>query len=333
MANAAMVDGFGRRIQYLRLSVIDRCDLRCQYCMAEEPDFLPKDQVLTLEEIARLAQIFIGQGVRKIRLTGGEPLVRRNVMSLVKVLGEEVAAGRLDELTLTTNGTQLAKHAEGLAQAGIRRINVSLDSLNADTFRRITRRGELEQVLDGIHAAKQAGLKIKINTVALKGLNDGEMDRLISWCGREGHDLTLIETMPLGEFSMDMRGHALPLDEVRRDLEHRWTLVDSDYRSGGPARYVTVAETGRRLGFITPLTHGFCDSCNRVRLTCTGQLVMCLGHEAGTDLRTPLRASDHEEGVVRAIHQAMGIKPQGHDFVSQIVEANPISRTMNRVGG
>jgi len=328
-----MIDGFGRRIHYLRLSVIDRCDLRCRYCMAEEPDFLPKEQVLSLEEMADLARIFIGLGVRKIRLTGGEPLMRRNVMSLVQTLGEEVAAGRLDELTMTSNGTQLAKHAAGLAAAGIRRINVSLDSLDADTFRRITRRGELEQVLDGILAAKQAGLKVKINTVALKGLNDGEMDRLISWCGREEHDLTLIETMPLGEFSLDMRGHALPLDELRRDLETRWTLIPSDYASGGPARYVTVAETGRRLGFITPMSHGFCESCNRMRLTCTGQLVACLGHETGSDLRGALRSECPEQAVQRGIAQALGLKPRGHEFAAQLATAQPLARTMNRVGG
>lgn len=328
-----MIDGFGRGIHYLRLSVIDRCDLRCRYCMADEPDFLPKEQVLTLEEMADLARIFIRLGVKKIRLTGGEPLMRRNVMSLVQSLGEEVAAGRLDELTMTTNGTQLAKYAEGLAAAGIRRINVSLDSLDPDAFRRITRRGELERVLDGIHAAKEAGIKIKINTVALKGLNDDGMDRLISWCGREGHDLTLIETMPLGEFSMDMRGHALPLDELRRDLASRWTLVPTDYRSGGPARYVTVAETGQRLGFITPMTHGFCQSCNRMRLTCTGQLVACLGHETGTDLRSALRSESPEKAVEQGIVTALGLKPQGHEFISQLASAHPLARTMNRVGG
>ncbi|HVI49598.1 MAG TPA: GTP 3',8-cyclase MoaA [Candidatus Sulfotelmatobacter sp.] len=328
-----MIDGFGRRIQYLRLSVFDRCDLRCQYCMADEPDFLPKDQVLTLEEMARLARVFVRLGVSKIRLTGGEPLVRRGVMSLVQALGRDVAAGSLKELTLTTNGTQLAKHAEGLAAAGVRRVNVSLDSLDADVFRRITRRGELEQVLDGIAAAKAVGLSVKINTVALRGLNDLEMDRLISWCGREGHDMTLIEAMPLGEFALSMRGHALPLDEVRRDLEKRWSLIPSDYRSGGPARYVTVAETGRKLGFITPLSHGFCDACNRVRLTCAGQLVMCLGHEIGVDLRAPLRASATDELVEAAIVSAIGGKPHGHEFVGPSARINPLSRTMNCVGG
>ena len=328
-----MLDAFGRRIHYLRLSVIDRCDLRCRYCMAEEPDFLPKEQVLSLEEMAELARIFIRLGVRKIRLTGGEPLMRRNVMQLVNELGREVREGRLEELTMTSNGTQLAKYAAGLAAAGIKRLNVSLDSLDPDVFRRITRRGELEPVLDGISAAKQAGIKIKINAVALKGLNDQELDRLIGWCGREGHDLTLIETMPLGEFAMEMRDHALPLDAVRRDLESRWTLLPNDYRTGGPARYVTVAETGGKLGFITPMTHGFCDSCNRMRLTCTGQLVACLGHETGTDLRSALRSDKPAQAVERAIALALGIKPKGHDFVSQFATEHPLGRTMNRVGG
>ena len=330
-----MIDGFGRRIQYLRLSVFDRCDLRCRYCMADEPDFLPKHQVLSLEEMARLARVFIRLGVSKIRLTGGEPLVRRGVMTLVEALGEDVRAGSLNELTLTTNGTQLARHAQGLAAAGVKRVNVSLDSLDANVFRSITRRGELEQVLDGIHAAKQAGLSVKINCVALRGLNDEDgIDKLIGWCGREGHDLTLIEAMPLGEFALSMQGHELPLDVLRRDLEKRWTLVPSDYRSGGPARYVTVAETGRKLGFITPLSNGFCDACNRVRLTCTGQLALCLGHETSVDLREPLRSSPTDDKPVeQAILAALGAKPHGHEFVTPLGGLAPISRTMNCVGG
>jgi cyclic pyranopterin phosphate synthase len=328
-----MIDGFGRRIRYLRLSVFDRCDLRCRYCMADEPDFLPKDQVLSLEEMARLARVFIRLGVSKIRLTGGEPLVRRGVMSLVHALGQDVAAGSLQELALTTNGTQLARHAQGLAAAGVKRVNVSLDSLDPDIFRSITRRGELETVLDGIQAAKAAGLAVKLNTVALRGINEDEIDRLIAWCGREEIDMTLIEAMPLGEFALTMQGHELPLDELRRDLESRWTLIPSDYRSGGPARYVTVAETGRKLGFITPLSQGFCDSCNRVRLSCTGQLALCLGHEKSIDLREPLRSSNDDAAVEQVILGALSAKPHGHEFISPLGGFAPLARTMNCIGG
>ncbi|MCR6629380.1 MAG: GTP 3',8-cyclase MoaA [Magnetospirillum sp.] len=328
-----MIDPFGRRVSYLRVSVTDRCDLRCVYCMAEDMTFLPKAEVLGLEELERLCGAFVRKGVRKIRLTGGEPLVRRNVMSLVDGLGRLVKAGALDELTLTTNGTQLAKHAEGLAAAGIRRINVSLDTLDAAKFAAVTRWGRLEQVLDGVMAARQAGLAVKINTVALKGVNEGEMDRMVEWCGRHGFDLCLIETMPLGEVSDDRTHQYLPLSLVRRRLESRWTLAESDYRTGGPARYLTVAETGTRLGFITPMTHNFCRSCNRVRVTCTGTLFMCLGQEDAVDLRAPLRASESDHLLEAAIDAAIGRKPKGHDFIIDRGAAPAVARHMSVTGG
>ena len=328
-----MIDPFGRRVSYLRLSVTDRCDLRCAYCMAEDTEFLPKADVLDLEELARLSSVFIGLGVRKLRLTGGEPLVRRGIMQLIGALGEHVAAGRLEELTLTTNGTQLSRYAEGLAQAGMRRINVSVDSLDPGLFHKITRRGDLALVLEGIRAAKAAGLAVKINTVVMGGVNDHEIDRLISWCGEEGHDLSLIEAMPLGEFSAGMDSQALPLTVLREQLARRWTLAGTDYSSGGPARYVTVAQTGRRLGFITPLSHGFCESCNRVRVSCTGRLYLCLGHEVGTDLRQPLRASASDAPLQEAIRRAIGHKPEGHDFVARRANHQPLARTMNHTGG
>ncbi|MGH7004964.1 MAG: GTP 3',8-cyclase MoaA, partial [Alphaproteobacteria bacterium] len=283
-ANAApLIDPFARPITYLRVSVTDRCDFRCVYCMSEDMHFLPKAELLTLEEMARLCGAFIRLGVRKLRLTGGEPLVRRNVMSLVRALGAHLGHG-LGELTLTTNGSQLAKYAGELRAAGVRRINVSLDTLDAAKFAAITRWGRLDQVLDGIAAAKAAGLAVKINAVALKGVNDGEFDRLIAWSGEQGHDLTLIEVMPMGEIGGeagpgDRTSQYLPLSMVRADLKQRWTLEETSYHTGGPARYWTVKETGRRLGFITPLTHNFCELCNRVRLTCTGTLYMCLGQE------------------------------------------------------
>lgn len=327
-----MIDGLGRRIDYLRLSVIDRCNLRCRYCMAENADFLPKAEVLSLEEMARLARLFVAMGVRKIRLTGGEPLVRRDVMKLIGDLGSEMAAGRLAELTITTNGTQLARHAVGLAAAGMRRINVSLDSLDPVAFSRITRGGQLEHVLDGIAAATAAGLSVKINTVAMPGTEVAEIDRLIAWCGRQGHDLTLIETMPLGELSHPTtRGPSL--ESMRAELERNWTLVHSDYRSGGPARFYTVAETGRHLGFITPLSHGFCDSCNRLRLTCTGQMVLCLGHETGTDLRAPLRAGASDAELWGIITKALGRKAPGHSFLTQKEQDDSQSRPMYQLGG
>ncbi|MBI4968459.1 MAG: GTP 3',8-cyclase MoaA [Rhodospirillales bacterium] len=306
-----MLDPFGRRITYLRVSVTDRCDLRCFYCMAEDMEFRPRDEVLTLEELDRLAAAFIRQGVRKIRLTGGEPLVRRNVISLIRSLGQRLGHG-LDELALTTNATRLAEHAPALAQAGIRRVNVSLDSLDPQRFRAITRKGDLAQVLAGIEAARQAGLAIKINMVAMRGENDDEIDGMVAWCGARGFDLVLIETMPMGDAKAD---RYLPLAEVRANLAGRWTLLESDHATGGPARYLTVAETGRRIGFITPLSHNFCESCNRVRLTCTGRLYLCLGREDGIDFRAPLRAGAGDADLDGLIRQAITAKPKAHDFV------------------
>lgn len=328
-----MIDPFGRRVSYLRVSVTDRCDLRCVYCMAEDMAFLPKAEVLSLEELERLCAAFVRKGVRKIRLTGGEPLVRRNVMSLIDGLGALVKDGTLDELTLTTNGTQLAKHAEGLAAAGVRRINISLDTLDARKFAAITRWGRLDQVLDGIMAAKAAGLAIKINTVALQGVNDDEYDRLVEWCGVHGFDLCLIETMPMGEIHADRADQYLSLAEVRRRLDTNWTLTESDYRTGGPARYATVAETGSRVGFITPMTHNFCETCNRVRVTCTGTLYMCLGQEDAVDLRAPLRASEADHLLDGAIDGAIAHKPQGHDFIIDRHAGPAVSRHMSVTGG
>ena len=329
-----MIDPFGRGISYLRVSVTDRCDFRCVYCMAEDMTFLPKAEILSLEELDRLCGRFIHLGVRKLRLTGGEPLVRRNVMSLFESLGRHVASGALDELTLTTNGSQLAKHAEGLRKAGVRRINVSIDSLDPDTFTAMTRWGKLEPVLDGVFAAKAAGLSVKINTVAMKGVNDKEFDRLISWCGEHGFDLTFIEVMPMGEIGDQRLDQYLPLSLVRAQLAKTWTLTESSHRTGGPARYYSVAETGGRLGFITPLTHNFCESCNRVRLTCTGTLYMCLGQEDAADLRAPLRASSSDALLDQAIRDAIARKPKGHDFVIDRRNNGPaVSRHMSVTGG
>jgi cyclic pyranopterin phosphate synthase len=329
-----MIDSFGRSVTYLRLSVTDRCDLRCVYCMAEDMEFLPKADVLSLEELERLAGAFLRLGVRKLRLTGGEPLVRRGIMTLIERLGEHVAAGRLDELTLTTNGTQLAPHAAGLAAAGVRRINVSLDSLDPEMFRRITRTGDLAKVLEGIDAAKNAGLAVKINAVALKDVNEYEIDCLIAWCGEQGFDLTLIETMPLGEIGGDRLDQYLPLDVVRRRLESHWTLEPLTFSSGGPARYVHIAETGRKLGFITPLTEHFCDSCNRVRVTCTGTLYPCLGQEDAVDLRAPLREGESDAALQSAILAAISHKSKGHDFIIDHNHQRPtLSRHMNTTGG
>ncbi len=330
-----MIDPFGRSISYLRVSVTDRCDLRCVYCMAEDMTFLPKSEVLTLEELERLCASFIGMGVRKIRLTGGEPLVRRNVMSLVEGLGARIGAGGLDELTLTTNGTQLARHAEGLVRAGVRRINVSLDTLDPALFTSVTRWGDLAKVQDGIHAAKAAGLHIKINAVALKGVNEHEFDRMLAWCGEHGFDLCLIETMPMGEITEDRTDQYLPLSLVRSRLRQNWTLTESAYSTGGPARYFDVAETGTRLGFITPMTHNFCESCNRVRLTCTGVLYMCLGQDDAADLRAPLRdPAVDEAGLQDAIRAAIARKPKGHDFVIDRRRKTPaVARHMSVTGG
>ena len=328
-----MIDPFGRRITYLRVSVTDRCDLRCTYCMAEDMQFLPKRDVLSLEELDRLCGAFIRLGVRKLRLTGGEPLVRRDVMRLADSLGAQIGHG-LDELTLTTNGTQLAKHAAGLAAAGVRRINVSLDTLDPDRFARITRWGRLGQVLDGIAAAKAAGLHVKINAVALRGENEDELDDMLAWCGQHGHDLCLIETMPLGETGTDRVDQYLPLSLVRARLRRRWTLTDSSHSTGGPARYFDVAETGTRLGFITPMTHNFCEGCNRVRLTCTGTLYLCLGQEDAADLRRPLREGADEAALDAAIHEAISRKPRGHDFIIDRHTSTPgVARHMSMTGG
>ncbi len=330
-----MIDPFGRHITYLRVSVTDRCDFRCVYCMAEEMEFLPKHEVLTLEELDRVCSAFVRLGVRKLRLTGGEPLVRRNIMSLFRALGRHLVSGALDELTLTTNGSQLARYAGELAECGVRRVNVSLDTLDPARFAEITRRGRLDRVLAGIDAAKRAGLQVKINTVALRGVNEDEFDRLVAWCGEQGFDLVFIEVMPMGDIGGETRlDQYLPLSLVRARLQRRWTLDPTDYRTGGPARYVTVRETGRRLGFITPLTHNFCESCNRVRLTCTGTLYMCLGQEDAADLRTPLRRSEGDEAVERAIIEAIARKPKGHDFIIDRRHNRPaLARHMSVTGG
>ncbi len=329
-----MIDLFGRRISYLRFSVTDRCDLRCLYCMGEEVEFLPKSQALTLEEIERLAGAFIRLGVQKLRLTGGEPLVRRGIMGLIERLGGLVAAGALRELTLTTNGTQLARHAEALYASGIRRINVSLDTLNPETFRRITRMGTLAPVLEGIAAAKAAGLGVKINTVALKGINEADMESLVAWCGEHGLDMALIETMPLGDVGGCRTDQYLPLAVVRQRLERRFTLLPSDFQSGGPARYVTVAETGGRLGFITPMSHDFCGTCNRVRVTSTGSLYLCLGHDDSIDLRPLLRGSEADHGLEGAIRDAILAKPARHAFNFDDHSGRPaLARHMNLTGG
>jgi len=330
-----MIDPFGRTISYLRVSVTDRCDFRCVYCMSEDMTFLPKAEILSLEELDRLCSAFVRLGVRKLRLTGGEPLVRRNIMSLFRALSRHRASGALDELTLTTNGSQLARFADELMDCGVRRVNVSVDTLDAAKFTAITRWGKLAVVKDGLAAAKRAGLAVKINTVALKGVNDDEFDRLVAWSGEEGFDLVFIEVMPMGDIGGETRvDQYLPLSLVRARLQRRWTLDESDYRTGGPARYVTVRETGQRLGFITPLTHNFCESCNRVRLTCTGTLYMCLGQEDAADLRTPLRQSEGDEAVEAAIREAISRKPKGHDFIIDRRHNRPaVARHMSVTGG
>ena len=328
-----MIDKFGRHITYLRVSVTDRCDFRCVYCMSEEMNFLPKKDLLTLEEIDRLASAFIAKGVRKLRLTGGEPLMRKNLLWLIKSLSRHLAEGHLDELTLTTNGSQLERNADALADCGVKRINVSLDTLDASKFKEITRWGDFAQVMRGIDAADRAGLKIKINTVALRGVNEDELDELIRFSHGRGFDLTLIETMPMGETGSDRTAQYLPLSLVRARLQERFTLDDLAYRTGGPARYVQVRETGGRLGFITPLTHNFCEACNRVRVTCTGTLYMCLGQEDAADLRAPLRASEADDLLHAAIDEAIARKPKGHDFVIDRREKAIVSRHMSMTGG
>jgi cyclic pyranopterin phosphate synthase len=329
-----LIDPFGRSITYLRVSVTDRCDFRCVYCMAENMTFLPKRDLLTLEELDRLCSAFIVKGVRKIRLTGGEPLVRRGIMTLVASLSRHLASGTLDELTLTTNGSQLPKFAAELAGHGVERINVSLDTLDAEKFRKITRWGELGQVLNGVAAAQAAGIAVKINAVALKGVNEDELGELVAWAHGRRMDLTLIEVMPLGDIGEGRLEQYLPLSLLRARLTERYTLEDIDYRTGGPARYVRVKETGGRLGFITPLTHNFCESCNRVRVTCTGTLYMCLGQEDAADLRAPLRASESDEALYTAIDEAISRKPKGHDFVIDRRHRRPaLARHMSVTGG
>jgi cyclic pyranopterin phosphate synthase len=330
----ALVDPFGRAITYLRVSVTDRCDFRCVYCMAEDMTFLPKADLLSLEELDRLCSVFVDRGVRKLRLTGGEPLVRRGIMTLVASLSRHLVAGSLDELTITTNGSQLAKYAGELAQHGVKRINVSLDTLDPEKFRSITRWGELDKVLGGIDAALAAGLRVKINAVALKGVNEDELGDLVAWAHGRGMDLTIIEVMPLGDIGAGRLEQYLPLSVVRARLTQRYTLDEIDYRTGGPARYVKVKETGGRLGFITPLTHNFCESCNRVRVTCTGTLYMCLGQEDAADLRGPLRLSPNNEPLESAIEEAISRKPKGHDFIIDRRHQRPaLARHMNVTGG
>ena len=329
-----LIDPFARPITYLRVSVTDRCDFRCVYCMAEHMQFLPKADLLTLEELDRLSTAFIGLGVRKLRITGGEPLVRRGIMGFFRNVSRHLGNG-LDELTLTTNGSQLARHAAELADIGVRRVNVSLDTLDADKFAAITRWGRLPQVLEGIRAATAAGLRVKINAVALKGVNDSELFDLVQRCGDEGHDLTFIEVMPMGEMGEEDRlDQYWPLSDLRARLAERFTLLDLAERTGGPARYVRLAQTGQKIGFITPLTHNFCESCNRVRVTCTGELFMCLGQEDNADLRAPLRASADDEALRQTIRAAIARKPKGHDFdYSRQGVAGQMTRHMSHTGG
>lgn len=329
-----MIDPFGRRVSYLRVSVTDRCDFRCTYCMVENMNFLPKKDLLTLEELDRLCSAFIAKGVKKLRLTGGEPLVRKNIMFLVRNLSRHLASGALDELTLTTNGSQLARFADELADCGVRRINVSLDTLDPDKFRTITRWGEFDKVMEGIRAAQAAGIRVKLNAVALKGFNEDEIPALMAYAHAEDMDLTLIETMPMGETGEDRTDQYLPLSLVRQRLEERFTLTDLPLSTGGPARYVRVEETGGKLGFITPMTHNFCESCNRVRLTCTGTLYMCLGQDDAADLRTALRASPDDALLSAAIDEAIGRKPKGHDFIIDRTHRRPaVARHMSVTGG
>ncbi|MCU0765931.1 MAG: GTP 3',8-cyclase MoaA [Gammaproteobacteria bacterium] len=329
-----MIDPFGRRVTYLRVSVTDRCNFRCSYCMAEEMTFLPRHELLSLEELDRLCGVFIDLGVRRLRITGGEPLVRRDLMTLFRSLHRQIEAGRLDEVTLTTNGALLARHAAELAACGVRRVNVSLDSLDPDRFRALTRLGSLDDVLVGIAAARRAGIRVRVNAVALRGVNDDEIDRLVAWAGGEGHDVAFIEAMPLGETGPARAEHWMSLAEVRQRLEGRWTLRESEYRTAGPARYVDVLETGSRIGFITPFSHNFCEACNRVRVTCTGTLYLCLGQDAAADLRTPLRSGGGNAVVREAILAAVQRKPRGHDFdAARLADGPRIVRFMNVTGG
>ena len=333
-ATSAMIDPFGRHVSYLRVSVTDRCDFRCAYCMSEHMTFLPKKDLLSLEELDRLCSAFVDKGVKKLRITGGEPLVRKNILWLFKALSRHLESGALDELTLTTNGSQLPKYAADLAAVGVERINVSLDTLRPDRFRAITRWGDFSQVVAGLEAAEKAGLKVKINAVALKGINEDEIADLVRFAHDRGADLTLIETMPLGDIDGDRTDQYLPLSIVRARLMEQFTLEDIPYRTGGPARYVKIKETGGRLGFITPMTHNFCESCNRVRLTCTGTLYMCLGQDDAADLRAPLRASSDDVLLSKAIDEAISRKPKGHDFIIDRRTKRPaVQRHMSVTGG
>lgn len=327
-----LTDSFGRRINYLRISVTDRCDLRCRYCMAEDMQFLPRRDILSFEEIDQIASAFIERGVRKIRLTGGEPLVRKGVMDLVRMIGRHLDAGALDELTLTTNATRLAQHASALVDAGVRRVNVSLDTHDPDVFRYITRWGDLDRTLQGIAAAKTAGLRVKINMVGLKSLNDEQIIPMMQWCASEGHDLTLIETMPLGQIDDDRHDRYLPLDSVQRDLEQRFSLTPLDERTGGPARYWSVEELGLKLGLITPLTNNFCDGCNRVRVTVSGKIYMCLGHDDNLDLKSALRDGGRA-ALDERLDQAMFMKPRRHDFEIADGSGPSVERHMSVTGG
>jgi cyclic pyranopterin phosphate synthase len=330
----AMVDPFGRKVSYLRVSVTDRCDFRCTYCMAEHMTFLPKKDLLTLEELERLCSAFIDKGVRKIRLTGGEPLVRHNIMHLVRALGRKVRTGELDELTLTTNGSQLARFADELADNCVKRINVSVDTLDPRKFREITRIGDFAKVLEGIDAARQAGIHVKLNAVALKDFNEFEIPEIMRWAHGLGMDMTVIETMPMGEVEEDRTDRYLPLSALRSSLEREFTLHDIPFRTGGPARYAMVAETGGRLGFITPLTHNFCETCNRVRLTCTGTLYMCLGQNDAAEFRDLMRTTDDDAVLRSAIDEAISRKPRGHDFIINRDHKRPsIGRHMSLTGG
>jgi cyclic pyranopterin phosphate synthase len=329
-----LIDPFGRTVSYLRVSVTDRCDFRCVYCMSEDMTFLPKQDLLTLEELDRLCSAFVSRGVRKLRITGGEPLVRRDIMKLFRSLSRHLVAGSLEELTLTTNGSQLARFASELADCGVKRVNVSIDTLDPDKFRTVTRWGELSKVLAGIDAAQDAGLAVKLNAVALKGVNDDEVESMIEWAHGRGMDLTFIEVMPLGDIEPSRFDQYWPLSQLRARLMDRFTLEDIDYRTGGPARYVRIRETGGRLGFITPLTHNFCESCNRVRVTCTGTLYMCLGQEDAADLRAPLRASKDDGPLLAAVEAAIARKPKGHDFVIDRATSRPaVGRHMSVTGG
>ncbi len=330
-----LIDPFARAIRYLRVSVTDRCDFRCVYCMSENMTFLPKKELLTLEELDRLSTTFIRMGVEKLRITGGEPLVRREIMTYFKAMSRHLESGALKELTLTTNGSQLARFADDLVAMGVRRVNVSLDTLDKAKFQKITRWGRLDQVLKGIEAAREAGLAVKINTVALKGENDDELFPLVDWCAAEGHDLTFIEVMPMGDMGEEDRlDQYWSLKDLRAQLAERYTITDLPDQTGGPARYVRLEESGQRIGFITPLTHNFCESCNRVRLTCTGELYMCLGQEDMADLRTPLRANPDDEALEAAIRAAIARKPKGHDFDYSRQRADgKMTRHMSHTGG